>query len=380
MKKKEQKGEEKMEIRNIKGKIQTVLGVIDPNDLGVTICHDHIFWDGRGIFIEPTNASDRVRAYLPITADMPLEHWGWINYNYMNNRDNFLMVEEDVAVKEVELYKRSGGNSIVEVTPIGVGRDPNGLARVARATGVHIIMGTAYYVSALHPRDVEAMSEDEVCNIFVNEINVGVIGSLKGGGVIRTGQIPIRAGIIGEIGCSWPWQASEKKVLRAAAKAQRKTGAPISIHPGRSEQSIIETIEVLRDAGADLGRTIFGHIERTITSFEVRKTVADAGCYLEYDEFMMDSNYPLSDIDLPNDYGRINQILELIDHGYVNQVLLSQDICTKTRLVTYGGLGYGHILNNVIPKMRRKGISEDQIQSMLVDNPKRVLTFASPKS
>ena len=372
-------GDENTELRNIKGKIQTVLGLIEPDDLGVTLCHEHIFLDGRGVFIEPTNAADRVRAYLPITLDLPLEHLGWINYNFLSNRDNLLLGEEDVAVKEVELYKRSGGNSIVELTPIGVGRDPDGLARVSRATGVHIVMGTAYYVNALHPRDVEAMSEDEICNKFVSEVNVGVIDLVKGGGVTRVGQIPVRAGIIGEIGCTWPWQANEKKVLRAAARAQRITGAPVSIHPGRSEQAILEAIDVLRDAGADLRHTIISHIERTITHFEVRKMVADAGCYIEYDEFMMESNYPLSDVDFPNDYERIKQIAELIDHGYVKQILLSHDMCTKTRLVTYGGLGYGHILNNIIPKMRRKGISEEQIQSMLVENPKRVLTFTSPE-
>jgi len=368
-----------IEIPSLKGKIQTVLGLIEPNELGITMCHEHILMDGRGLFIEPTNAGDLVKAYLPITSNMNLEHFGWISYNWLSNRDNLLLADEDVAVKEVEIYKRSGGNSIVEVTPIGLGRDPNGLAHISRSTGIHIIMGTAYYVSALHPPEVKTMSEDEICDKFVSEICIGIENVMKGGGVARIGQTPARAGLIGEIGCSWPWQKNEKKVLRAAAKAQRITGAPLSIHPGRSEKAIFETIEVLGEAGADLTRTIIGHIERTIFNFDVRKRVVEAGCYIEYDTFMMEANYPLSDVDLPNDYERIKQISELIEHGYVKHILLSHDMCIKIRLVTYGGLGYGHILDNVIPKMRRRSISGDDIHAMLADNPKRAFTFEAPQ-
>jgi phosphotriesterase-related protein len=245
---------------------------------------------------------------------------------------------------------------------------------------VNIILGTAYYVNALHPPEVDTVSEDEICKQFISEVCVGIVDDLKGGGAKRVGRIPVRAGIIGEIGCTWPWQKNERKVMRAAAKAQSITGAPLTIHPGRSEQAILEAIEVLSDAGADLSRTIIGHIERTIVNFEIRQKVAEAGCFLEYDQFMIESNHPLSDVDLPNDYERINQIVELVEHGYSKQILLSHDMCIKTRLVTYGGMGYGHILNNVIPKMRRKGISQETIQDFLVDNPKRALTFTTPKN
>jgi phosphotriesterase-related protein len=344
------------------------------------MCHEHILIDGRGIFIEPTCASDKVKAYLPIEKEMSLENLGWINYNWLSNIDNLLLGDEEVAAKEMELYRRSGGNSIVEVTPIGVGRDPNGLARVSRSSGIHIIMGTSYYVNALQPPEVESMSEDEICDKFVQEITIGIVDVMKGGGVSRVGQIPVKAGLIGEIGCTWPWQKNEKKVMRAAARAQHFTGAPLSIHPGRSEQAILEAIELLDKAGANLKRTIIGHIERTIVNFDVRKKVAEAGCYLEYDEFMMESNYPLSDVDFPNDYERINQIVELINHGYGEQILVSHDMCIKTRLVTYGGLGYGHILNNIVPKMRRKKISDTDIENILINNPKKVLTFSEPQN
>jgi phosphotriesterase-related protein len=221
------------------------------------------------------------------------------------------------------------------------------------------------------------MTEDEIYEKFVSDITEGINDVAMGGGVTRIGGTKVRAGIIGEIGCTWPWGTNEKKVLRAGAKAQRRTGAPLSIHPGRSEEAILQVIEFLGEAGADLSRTIISHIERTLVNFETRRKVCEAGCYLGYDEFSVETNYPLSEIDLPNDYYRINQIIELISNGYVKHILLSHDLCWKTRWVRYGGLGYGHILNNIVPRMRRKGISEDHIHAMLVENPKRVLVLAS---
>jgi phosphotriesterase-related protein len=366
----------KIETKNIVGKALTVLGPVEAEDLGVTLCHEHILMDGSGIFIQPVAASDRAKAYQPINSDMPLEYLGWINYNWSSNLDNLRLLDERVALDEVSLYKQAGGDTIVEVTPIGVGRDPQGLARIARATGINIIMGTSYYVTALHPPEVETMTEDEIFEKFVSDITEGIHDVTMGGGVTRIGETKVCAGIIGEIGCTWPWGKNEKKVLRAGARAQRRTGAPLSIHPGRSEEAILEAIEFLGESGADLSRTIISHIERTVVRFETRRKVCEAGCYLGYDEFSIETNYPLSDIDLPNDYYRINQIIELVSNGYVKHVLLSHDICWKTRWVRYGGLGYGHILNNIVPRMRRKGISEDHIHTMLVENPKRVLVLA----
>lgn len=362
-----------MVASEISGKVQTVLGLIAPEDLGVTLSHEHIMIDFSVSFVEPAVATEKYLAYQPIT----LQNLGWLRMNYHKNLDNTRLLDEETAIDELLLYKRNGGGTVVEVTPKGLGRDPLALARIAQATGLNIIMGTAYYVAtvratAAHPPEMEDWTEQQIATEFVNEIMVGAEG---------TG---VRAGIIGEIGCSWPLAKNEQKVLRAAAMAQRETGAPLMVHPGRNESSPFEIIEILSDAGADLNRTIICHISRTLLKPANRLKLAKAGCYLEYDIFGRDSWYyappPTPEqIYLPTDAQRIDQMRELIAEGYEKQILVSHDICWKMQLVRYGGHGYGYILRYIVPLMRQKGMTAEQIHTILIDNPKNTLQFALTK-
>jgi len=185
----------------ISGKVQTVLGCIAPEDIGITLPHEHILMDFSISFVEPTVTAEKHLAYQPIT----LQNYGWLRMNYDKNLDNSKLLDEETAISELLLYKRNGGLTIADVTPIGLGRDPLGLARIARAAGLNIIMGTAYYMAMVHPREMEEWTERQIATQFANEIVIGAEG---------TG---VRAGIIGEIGCSWPLAKNELKVLRAAA-------------------------------------------------------------------------------------------------------------------------------------------------------------------
>ena len=243
-------------------------------------------------------------------------------------------------------------------------RDPLALARVSRATGLNVIMGSGYYVPRSYPADMDSKTEEDIYQEIVREVTVGV------------GDTGIRSGIIGEIGCEWPLSDNERKVLSAAARAQQYTGAPLNIHPGRNPSSPLEIIEVLIKAGADISRTVISHIDRTVREPEGRRKLAETGCYLEYDLFGEEGYYFVPTIDLPSDHQRINEIIQLIDQGYLKQILISQDICWKNRLRRYGGHGYDHILRNAVPIMRIKGVSEEQIHTLLVENPGRLLTFA----
>jgi phosphotriesterase-related protein len=104
--------------------------------------------------------------------------------------------------------------------------------------------------------------------------------------------------------------------------------------------------------------------------------LAETGCYLEFDLFGEESSYyPLAPIDMPNDATRIDYLMQLIKAGYADKMLISQDICSKHRMTKFGGEGYGHILQNVLPMMQRKGMSDDDIQNIFVKNPARILTF-----
>jgi phosphotriesterase-related protein len=186
----------------------------------------------------------------------------------------------------------------------------------------------------------------------------------------------VRAGIIGEIGCQAPWTALERRVMQGALIAQAETGAALNVHPGRHPDQPQEVAQFIGSSGGTPERTIISHIDRTIFDEDRLLRLADTGVVIEFDLFGIEhSYYALSDIDMPNDAVRLQRIRSLIAHGHLDRVVISHDICYLTRLTRFGGHGYGHIFAHVVPMMRRRGFSEDEIQAILVDTPRRLLTF-----
>ena len=356
----------RMQSPAIAGKVQTVLGPIAPSDLGTTLTHEHLLIDLSTLFGAPDEASAREIYYAPLTH----ETLSKIRYYHEPNRENYRLHDVDTAIAELALYKQHNGVSIVDATSIGIARDPVGLARIARATGVNVIMGAAFYVEEAHPDYVGKRSAQELADQIVRDITIGVNA---------TG---IRSGIIGEVGCSWPLTPGERKVLRAAAIAQRATGAPILIHPGRGEESPLQIIDILDEAGADLGRTMIGHLDRTVFERNTLSAIGQAGCYFEWDLFGNESSfYRLNPtIQHPNDGTKLEHISWLISEGYGDKIVVAHDICSQHRLVKYGGHGYSYILAQIVPMMRQRGFAECSIQKILVDNPASILTFVGPRS
>ena len=145
------------------------------------------------------------------------------------------------------------------------------------------------------------------------------------------------------------------------------------------ENLVFEVIKILGDTGADISRTVISHVDCWGFSPTTIRRILDAGCYAEYDSFGYTVLSPLFEgrvLDVPSDTQRINNIIQLIGEGYLNQILVSHDISQKNFLTTYGGWGYAHVLRDVVPVMRVKGITGEQIHTLLVENPKRLLTFA----
>ena len=357
-----------MERKTLKGKIQTVLGLIEPDELGITLPHEHIIIDGRMYYVEPTIGSDRKYAHEPVS----LANLHWIHHHILNSYDNWFIFDEELCVKELMLFKNAGGDTICDLTPQGMGRDPEALARISRATGLNVIMGTAYYSEASYSKEeMAARSEEDIAEEFVSDI-------LQGSGFFE-----IRAGIIGELGCTWPLKKNEHKVLVAGAIAQQRTGAGINVHPGRNEKAPMESIKALKESGADSNRIAISHMDRCSYLLENRLEMLEAGCYLEYDLFGTPGYYPsqlsMSEGHLPdqmNDTQRIREMIELIELGWLNKILISHDVCMKMRLQSYGGPGYSHILRNVVPMFKVYGLTNEQIRTIMVENPKCLLTFA----
>ena len=359
-----------MANQNQVGKVQTVTGLADPAEMGITLTHEHLLFDSstlRGHVVDPP-AEARLRDlyYQPVSS----ENLGWMRHHAVLNKDNSQLLSIDTAIDETMLYKQFGGGSLVDATSIGIARDPIGLARISRHTGVKIVMGAAHYVHQAHPDDMDERTEDEIFETIVTDVTEGAEGT------------DVKSGIIGEVGCSWPLTDNERKVLRAAARAQRVTGAPILIHPGRDETAPFEILQILRESGADLERTIMGHVERTIFKLEDFKRVAESGCYVEWDLFGSERSYYGANpkFDMPSDATRMDQIAYLASEGFGDKLVVAHDICNKDRLIKYGGHGYFYIISHIVPRMRARGYTEEHIQKILVHNPARILTFADPES
>ena len=343
------------------GLVQTVLGPVQPSELGATTTHEHIYIDFSFMYRPAQDSPSQELGDAPIT----LENLGWIRRNYYSNRFNLHLMNLDTTIGEVRKYREVGGGAIVDATSTGIGRNPEALAQISRESGVHIVMGAGFYVAAVHPEDMDARSVEDLAREITGDIVEGVDGS------------GVKAGVIGEVGCTWPLAPNERKSLSAAAIAQTETGAAILIHPGRHPDAPLEILEVLANGGADLSRVIMGHLDRTVFEFDALQNIAASGCYLEWDLFGNEgSYYPLAEIDMPSDAQRLGFIKRAVEAGYSDRIVIGQDICTKHRLVKYGGHGYGHILENIVPKMRRKGFSEDEIRAVTVENPATILAFA----
>ena len=358
------------------GMAQTVLGLVEPGALGVVMPHEHLFVDLTSMFDPPTEASDRSRAYAPFS----LEHLGWIRTHYFRHHPNLILDDEETAAFEVGLYRAAGGSTIVDVTTPGIGRDPLALARLSRVTGVNVVMSTGFYVAATHPAEVGAMSEAEVAERLVEEIRDGVALRTTAGGDQDWDPVPVRTGVragIVKVAASYPLHPEERKVLRGAVAAQRATGAGITIHVGRHEESALELIDALRDAGADLTHCSLDHLDLRVECTETLLRIAESGCMLEFDLFGHESSYyPLTRRDMPSDAQRLDVVGALVQRGLTRQLLVSQDICTRHRLVRYGGHGYKHIVEHIAMRMRERGWADADIDAILVDNPARLLTFA----
>ena len=361
------------------GSVVTTCGRIAPEEIGVTLPHEHTFADLRSRYSEPESAYEQSLAEEPVS----LNNLWFVRRNRSQNKDNNRLGSMDDAIDEVRRFRRAGGRSIVDVTPEGLGRDPERVRKVARATGVQYVHGTAFYIQETHPPRLDEMTVDELKVEFVSDVVDGI------------GDTDVRAGIIGEIGLSvndgGDIYEREEMVLRAAARAARHTGAALTVHPpgfSRAAQRnrtyptsrwALDVLDIVEEEGLPPGRVVMGHLDRTFyEDVQYHLELAERGAFLEYDLWGSEFSDDRSRDGLPSDKWRIDATVELIENGHLDRILVSQDVCQKIQLTKYGGFGYAHLLDNVAPLWREHGVTEDQIREMMVENPRRLLTFEDP--
>ncbi len=348
-------------IPDLSGQILTVAGPMAPEDLGQTIMHEHIFIT----FQNPV-----ARAAIARATDMGL-HLAPVALNVLSdvrlrripNRDNLYLTDLDEAIDEVWEFKRRGGQAIVDVTSIGLGRDPHALLQVSQATGLSVVMGAGWYQKQFHPADMDHRTVEELTEVIVRDVTVGVGGT------------SIRSGIIGEVGINGnPLTENEMKSIRAAARASRVTGAAISFHVGGRGEEKFEVLDAVAAEGADLQRVIMGHSNSIANDVPFMTRLLERGVFIQFDTLGR-PNGRLGGVD---DAKVARGIVELVEAGYADRILLSQDVCNKIHMKKYGGTGFSYVLENFLPVLRTLGVEEEDIHKMMVENPRRALTFATP--
>jgi phosphotriesterase-related protein len=334
------------------GRIVTVTGPVDPEQAGPTLMHEHVICDMRTLMSSARDRDDR-----PVT----LENAADLRWDPYSLPDNYLFDDVALAAEELAFFRRAGGGTIVDCTPSRY-RDPLALRATAQRSGLNIVMGGGHYLEKSYPPGLAERPLEQLAQEVVDEARDGV------------GDTGIRPGIIGEIGTGAPMTEAEEHVLRAMAWAQVQTGLAITVHVHPWGRGGDRVLDVLFAEGVAADRVILNHSFVDIDEPAYEEALLARGATLGYDMFGFDHSlfrvgrYP------PTDFDVAAEVARLLAAGHASQLILSQDVCAKTRLRTFGGWGYDHVLEHVVPLLRELGVGDEDLTEVLEANPRRLLT------
>lgn len=338
-------------------KLNSVCGELSREQLGTVTTHEHVMLDLTAFYQElPVPGIED-----PATQKVEMWNLGILSRDCYALKDNLRLDDEEVQAEELARFREAGGDTVVDASLPGIGRDPEALRRISEQTGLNIIMGTGFYVGETHPKALDSMTDRQIADLMVRELTEGVDGT------------DIKAGYIGEIGISEIFDDKERRVLRAAAIAQKDTGVAINVHINPWTINGLEAADILLKAGTPADRICISHIDVEDREDYVL-SLLEKGVYVEFDNFgkeyyirreVRNSGYGC----FVHDTERVTFLKKLIDKGYLSQILLSCDLCLKNLMHKYGGWGYDHVLTNIVPMMEDEGITHEQIHTLLVENP-----------
>ena len=347
----------------------TVLGPVEPRALGATLVHEHLFIDLRhASFVPPPDGLGQISE-----AQVGLVDRGVLERHSCSIRDNLVLDDLDVAVAELRAFTAAGGGCVVDVSPPDIGRSPRLLAEASRNSGVAVVMGCGHYCEIAHSESLGERSETELTQEIVQELTEGV------------GSDRIRPGIIGEIGVNGEERGTrrllgemtetERRVLRAGARAALLTGAPMTIHLPARDSAVPAVLDELTAVGAPLAQISLSHMD-TIADASLHEEALDRGVWIQYDCFGMAlQNDWYTD---PGDARRCDWLDRLRETGRLERVLVSHDVWCKAQLATFGGTGYGHLLATVRPELARRGFTRAELDRLFVEGPAEFLTWVEP--
>jgi phosphotriesterase-related protein len=308
--------------------VMTVSGPTEARDLGFTLVHEHIFLD--------------------LTRDVLGR--------------NSLLNDPELAYRELALYKKAGGVTLVDQTTGGLrGHDHDitptkhalAIRDMAERVGLQIILGAGWYREPYYERRLWRAKTDQIAEELERDVAQGIDGT------------DVRAGLLGEIGSHFTWISPvEERVFRAVARAHRRTGVTIATHALNSPVGL-DQLDILQEEGVDPRRVIVGHAH-SYPVHEYHVALARRGAFLSFDRM----GHPQ-----PYEHERMLQgVKQLVDAGFVAHLLFSQDVCWRTDYVAYGGRGYAFVAGGLREELRSLGIGDEIYHRITVENPRRALS------
>ena len=258
--------------------------------------------------------------------------------------------DDEAMINDLKLLKTAGIDTITDVTNLGMGRDIDRMAMISQKSGVNVVASTGFYKTPFFPDMVYEKSVRELSSFMIKEIVIGI------------DETGVKAGIIGEIGTSRDgFIDEEKKVLLAAARVHAETGIPITTHTTLGKLGL-EQIALFEKNGVNLERVIIGHLDLN-PDMDYYLRILEKGCYIGFDTIGKNNYQP--------DGIRVGNLYKLVEKGYGDRIVLSLDITRKSQMKKYGGYGHSYIVESFMPMLLRNGISQKDIDMMLIENPKR---------
>ena len=347
-------------MTSMTGKAMTVSGPVEPDQLGFTLMHEHLYLDLRKNHMpDPDTTATQLDAWFaPLRlSNLHLARRG------LPLVDNYILSSEPDAIAEVSDFAKLGGGTLVDVTSNGLRRDIPAIARAAQAAGINIVLGSGWYQKLFHPEDMDDHTTESLTDEIVHDITFGI------------GDTGVRSGIIGEIGVNGdPITPNEVKNIRAAARASIATGTAISFHSPPLKDEKRAVLDIVEEEGADLTRVILGHSCHIADDLPYMLGLLERGVCIQFDTLGV-----VRTTETGRDHMVATAIPQLIDAGYADRILLSQDVCWKMHLKKYGGAGYTYIQETFLPYLKTLGVNDSDIHRIMVENSRRLLTFVKPR-
>jgi predicted metal-dependent phosphotriesterase family hydrolase len=316
--------------------VRTVLGDIDPADLGPTYAHEHLIIDG-GRLVE-------------LQADFRLD-------------------SVDKGVAELEEARELGLRAVVDALPCDAGRNVRKLADISRRSGVHVLAPTGLHLARYYEDGHWSVTatEGELARLFEADVLEGIDENDYTGPIVH--RTEHRAGFVKVAGSGGSLIDRDRRVFRAAAAVHRATGCPILTHCTDGTAGI-EQLRLLADEGADLGHVVLSHTDKVVDRGYHREMLS-TGAAVEYDQSF---RWPEG-----AENGTLTLLEWMVADGYASQLMLGMDAARRSYWTAYGGRpGLGHLLGAFSDEMANHGLDAAVLHAIFVENPARVLAFARP--